>query len=204
MALRAHLGGITSQHGLLACIASSSSVRVQFHPCFHRATRGYAAASATLRKKTPVTANVTRKDARTQPQPPPQNSASRKHEKTTSETATLRKKTPVTAKGTRKDARTPQPPPQNAASRKHKKTTSAEKETAPTDAVAKEHSLLKDLHSHNMTEEQTKELDKMLVMAQFMPTIDPWGQEVRETLGGCLRLLSYFFVHILISLYKTS
>jgi len=31
-------------------------------------------------------------------------------------------------------------------------------------------------------EEQTKELDRMLVMAQFMPTMDPWGREVLDTL----------------------
>lgn len=152
MALRAYLGGITSQHGLLSCIASSSA-RAQFHPCFHRATRGYAAASASLSKKTPVTAKGTRKDARTKPQPP------------------LRK----------------------ATSRTTKKTTSSEMETAATDTDAVEHSKSQELNPLNMTEEQTKELDRMLVMAQFMPTMDLWGQEVQDTLGGCLRLLSHFY-----------
>jgi hypothetical protein len=160
MVLRAYT---TTRHGLLDCIASSSA-RVQLHPCFHRATRGYAAASASLTKKTPVA-----------------------------------------AKGTPKDARThPQPSPRKAASRTPKKTNSSEKETAATDAVAVEHLKVQDLKSHNMTEEQTKELDRMLVMAQFMPTMDPWGQEVRETLGGCLRLLHIFNFYLNYSLYKTS
>lgn len=155
MALRAYHRSITTQHGFLSCIASSS--RVQFHLCFHRATRGYAAASASLTKKTPV------------------------------------------AKGTRNDARTqPQPSSRKAASRTPKKTTSSVMETAATDTAAVEHSKLKDLNSLNMTEEQTKELDRMLVMAQFMPTLDPWGQEVQDTLGGCLKLLSHSFVHILL------
>lgn len=159
MALRAYLGGAT-QHGLLGCIASSSkssscpSTRIQFHPSFHRATRGYAAASASLTKKTPVTAKGTRKDARTQPQSP---------------------------------SRT-------AASRTPKKTTSSEMEKAihsSTDTVAAEHLKAQDPSSpksfNDMTEEeQTKELDRMLVMAQFMPTMDPWGQEVLDTLGGSL------------------
>ena len=146
MALRVYIRGITTQHGLLG----SSSPRVQFHYCFHRATRGYAVASASLTKKAPVAAKGTRKDARTQPQPSPRKAASRL-----------------------------------------KKTTSSEMEKAATDT---EHSKLnlKDLNPGHMTEEQTKELDRMLVMAQFMPTVDPWGQEVRDTLGGCLRLLSHF------------
>ena len=145
MALRAYLGGITTQHGLLGCIASSSSARVQFHPCFHRVTRGYAATSASLKKTTPVTAKGTRKDARTQSQPP-------------------------TRKAT---SRTP-------------KKTSSEMETAATDTVAVENSKTPDLNPYNMTEDQTKELDRMLVMAQYMPTLDPWGQEVQDTLGGSL------------------
>lgn len=146
--LRAYLqvGGVTTQHGLLGCVAASlkimscSSTRVQFHPSFHRAARGYAATSASLKKKTLGTAKGTRKDARTQPESPPR----------------------------------------TAASRTHKKTTSSEME----------HSKVQDnkLKSVNrMTEEeQTKELDRMLVMAQFMPTMDPWGQEVLDTLGGSL------------------
>jgi hypothetical protein len=81
MVLRAYLAGITNRHGLSGCITSSSA-RVQFHPCFHRATRGYAAASASLTKKTPVAAKGTRKDARTQPQPSPRKSASRTPKKT--------------------------------------------------------------------------------------------------------------------------
>jgi hypothetical protein len=153
MALRAYLGGITTQHGLLGCIASSSA-RVQFQPCFHRATRRYAAASASLTKKTPVTAKGTRKDARTQPQPPPR----------------------------------------KAASRTPKKTTSSEMETAATDTVAMEHSKVQELNSLNLSQEQMKELDRMMVMAQFMPTMDPWGQEVRDTLGRSLRLLSHSFI----------
>ena len=142
MASRAYLGGITSQHGLLGCIASSSA-RVQFHPCFHRATRGYAVASASLTKKTPVATKGTPKDARTQPQSPPR----------------------------------------KAASRIPKKLTSSGIQMTVTDTVD---SKLKDLNPLNMTEEQTKELDRMLMMTQFMPTMDPWGQEVRDTLGGCL------------------
>lgn len=163
MALRVCIGGVTAQHGLFGCIASSSklsscsSARVQFHPSFHRATRGYAAAAS----------------------------------------ASLTKKTPVTAKGTRRDALTqPQSPPRKAASRTPKKTTSSEIETAirsATDTVAAEHSKVKDSDQpksiNNMTEEeQTKELDRMLVMAQFMPTLDPWGQEVLDTLGGSLSI----------------
>jgi hypothetical protein len=165
MALRAYLGGITTQHGLLSCFASSkisscSSARVQFHPCFHRAaTRGYAAASASLKKKTPVSAKGTRKDVRTQPQPPPR--------KATSQTS--------------------------------KKTTSSEMEPAirsAADTAAVEHSKVQNLNnskSLTITEEQTKELDRMLVMAQLMPTMDPWGQEVRDTLGGSLSL-SHLFI----------
>ena len=114
MALRAYLGGISTQRGLLGCIASSSSP-----PCFHRATRRYAATNASLKKKTPAT-----------------------------------------AKGTRK-----------AASRTPKKT--SEMETT-------------DLNPYNITEDQTKELDRMLVMAQYMPTLDPWGLEVPDTLGASL------------------
>ena len=163
MALRAaYLGGITTQHRLLGCITSSAA-RIQFHPCFHRATRGYVAASASLTKKTTVTAKGTRRDARTQPQPP-----SRK-----------------------------------AASRSPKKTTSSERETAATGTVTEEHSKLQELNPLNMTEEQTKEIDRMLVMAQFMPTMDLWGQEVRDTLGGCLRFLSLYF-NFNYSSYKTS
>lgn len=164
MALRAYLGGIATQHGFLSCIASSSAARVQFHPCFHRATRGYAAASASLTKKTPVTTKGTRKDARKQPQPPPR----------------------------------------KAASRTPKKTSSSDKETAATDTVAVEHQKVQDQNPLNMTEEETKELDRMLVMAQFMPTVDPWGQEVQETLGGRLRLLSHFHFNLNYSLYKMS
>jgi hypothetical protein len=60
-----------------------------------------------------------------------------------------------------------------------------------TDTVAAEHLKAQDPNSpksvNDMTEEeQTKELDRMLVMAQFMPTMDPWGQEVLDTLGGSL------------------
>ena len=165
MALRAYLGGITTQHSLLSYFASSkipscSSARVQFHPCFHRATRGYAAASASLKKKTPVSAKETRKDARAQPQPPPR----------------------------------------KATSRTSKKTTSSEMEPAirsAADTAAVEHSKVQNLNKSNsltITEEQTKELDRMLVMAQLMPTMDPWGQEVRDTLGGSLRLLSHLFI----------
>ena len=150
----ASIAGITTQHGLWGCITSFSSARVQFRPCFHRASRGYAAVSASLTKKTPVTAKGTRKDARTQPQPPPR----------------------------------------KAASRTPKKTTSSEMETAATDTVAVENSKVQGLNPLNMTEEQTKELDRMMVMAQFMPTMDPWGQEVLDTLGGSLRLLSHLFI----------
>lgn len=161
MALRVCLGGITTQHGLMGCIASSSKLlscspaRLQFHSSFHRATRGYAAASASLTKKTPVT-----------------------------------------AKGTRKDTSQRQSLPRNPASRTPKKTTSSEMETAihsAADTVAAEHSPIRDLNKpksvNDMTEEeQTRELDRLLVLAQFMPTLDPWGQEVLDTLGGSLFL----------------
>jgi hypothetical protein len=153
MALRAYLGGITTQHSLLGCTASSSLARVQFHPCFHRATRGYAATSASLTKKTPATAKGTRKDDRTHPQPSP-----------------------------RKAPRMP------------KKTISSETETAATDTVAVEQSKVQNLNPLKLTDEQTKELDRMIVKAQFMPTMDPWGQEVRDTLGRSLRLLSHLFM----------
>lgn len=157
MVLRAYLGGVIHQHSLLGCLASSSknlsysSTRVQFHPSFHRATRGYAAASASLTKKTP--------------------------------------------KGTRKDTRTqPQSPPRTAASRTPKKTTSSETEKAihsATNTVATENSKVQNVNEpkliNGMTEEeQIKEFDRMLVMAQYMPTVDPWGQEVQDTLGGFL------------------
>jgi hypothetical protein len=157
MVLRAYLGGVTKQHSLLGCLAfssknlSCSSTRVQFHPSFHRATRGYAAASASLTKKTP--------------------------------------------KGTRKDTRTqPQSPPRTAASRTPKKTTSLETEKpihSATNTVAAENSKVQNPNEpkvfNNMTEEeQTQELDRMLVMAQYMPTVDPWGQDVLDTLGGFL------------------
>lgn len=89
-----------------------------FVPCVHRATRGYAAASASLTKKTPVS-----------------------------------------AKGNSK---------------------------------VQDPNKLKSL---TITEEQTKELDRMLVMAQLMPTVDPWGQQVQDTLGGSLRLLSQLFIN---------
>ena len=148
MSLRAYLGGITTRHSLLGCIASSSA-RVQFHFCFRRATRSYAAASTTSTKKAPVAVIGIRKDVRTQSQPSPR----------------------------------------KAASRTPKKTTLAEMGKA---AIDSGQSKFKDQVPHNMTEEQSKELDRMLIMAQFMPTIDPWGQEVQETLGGCLRLLSHF------------
>jgi hypothetical protein len=151
MALRTYLGGITTQHSLLSCIASSS--RVQFHPCFHRATRAYATASASLTKKTPITAKGTPKDDRTHPQP-----------------------------SNRKAPRMP------------KKTISSETETAATDTVAVEHLKVQNLNGLTLTEEQTKELDRMIVKAQFMPTLDPWGQEVRDTLGRSLRLLSHLFM----------
>lgn len=147
MVLRSYLGSVT-QHGLFGCIASSSkllsssSVRVQFHP---RTTRGYAAASASLTKKTPVTAKGTRKDAHAQPKSP------------------TRKAVPPTPR----------------------KTTLSEMETT----AATEHSRVQGLNepksTKNLTEEeQTKELDRLLMMAQFMPTVDPWGQEIQDTLGG--------------------
>ena len=113
--------------------------------------------------------------------------------------APLTKKAPVSAKATRKDARIqPQPPLRK---RMLKKKTSSDKETEATDTAAEERSKINPL---NMTEEQTKELDRMLLMAQFMPTMDPWGQEVQETLGGCLRVLSDFYFNLNCSLYKTS
>ena len=65
-------------------------------------------------------------------------------------------------------------------------TTSSEMKTAATNTVTVENSEIPDLNPYNMTEDQTKELDRMLVMAQYMPTLDSWGQEVRDTLGGSL------------------
>ena len=149
--LRAYIqvGNITTQNSLLGCTASSLA-RVQFHPCFHRALRGYAATSASLTKKT---TKGTRKDDRTHPQP-----------------------------SSRKAPRTP------------KMTISSKTETAATDTVTVEHSKVQNLNPLKLTEEQTKELDRMIVKAQFMPTMDPWGQEVRDTLGRSLRLLSHLFM----------
>ena len=42
----------------------------------------------------------------------------------------------------------------------------------------------------------------MLVMTQFMATTNPPEQEVRDALGECLKLLSYYF-NLNYSLYKT-
>ena len=56
---------------------------------------------------------------------------------------------------------------------------------SPSYAATNNASLKKTIQNpYNKTEDQTKELDRMRVMAQFMPTSDPWGQEVRDTLGG--------------------
>lgn len=150
MALRACLASLTTHHGSIASsskLLSCSSACLPFHPSFRRATRGYAASSASLTKKTPVAAKGTPKDARTQQLQSP----------------------------TRKDA-----------SRTPKKMISSETAIhSVSDPVAEDLNRPKSVN--DMTEEeQTKELDRMLVMAQFMPTLDPWGQEVLDTLGGSL------------------
>ena len=79
----------------------------------------------------------------------------------------------------------PQPPSRRVTSRNPEET-SSEMKTAATNTVTVENSKIPDLNPYNMTEDQTKELDRMLVMAQYMPTLDSWGQEVQDTLGGSL------------------
>ncbi|KAH9478346.1 hypothetical protein JR316_0008800 [Psilocybe cubensis] len=102
----------------------------------------------------------------------------------TTASASLTKKTPVTAKGTRKDAHlSPPPPKQKAASRNPpKKATSREMESAK--HVADEEPLPTKISE----EEKLKEVERMLAFQHLMPTVDAWGQEIKETLDVMIPL----------------
>ena len=106
----------------------------------------------------------------------------------------LTKKGPVTAKGTRKDAHNkPATPKKSAPKKLPKQPSSPAMETAhsvPEPIPAAEHSVKKNAQAdpkqqEELTEEERlAEMERMLAFAHLMPTIDPWGQDITETLGG--------------------
>ncbi|CAA7264349.1 unnamed protein product [Cyclocybe aegerita] len=105
--------------------------------------------------------------------------------------ATLNKKGPATAKSTRKVTKPP-PPPKKAASRTPpKKTTSPEMETAlhaaetvpPIDHLAEKPSTKGTKKYDELSEEErVKEFERMLALSDMMPMVDPWGQDILDTL----------------------
>jgi len=107
--------------------------------------------------------------------------------------AALTKKGPVTAKGTRKDAHNKPATPKKPAPKKlPKQSSSPAMETAHSVSEpipSPEHAVKKDVQGdpkrqEELTEEEKiEEMQRMMAFAHLMPTIDPWGQEITETLG---------------------
>jgi len=108
--------------------------------------------------------------------------------------AALTKKKPVTAKGTRKDAHNKLEPPKKSIAKKlPKSSTSPTMETAnsaadplPSTEHLVEQILQEDPKKQHLLseEEKVEEMERMMAFAHLMPTVDPWGQEITETLGG--------------------
>ena len=108
--------------------------------------------------------------------------------------AALTKKGPVTAKGTRKDAHNkPATPKKSAPKKLPKQSSSPAMETAHSVSEPipiPEHSVKESVKAdpkqqEELTEEEKlAEMERMMAFAHLMPTVDPWGQEITETLGG--------------------
>jgi len=146
---RTCIGGVLSHQSLSVRLACSSSSKVASSSTFPASgiSRTYSTASASLTKKTPVTAKGTKNDAHTIPKP-------------------LKKKVVATV------------PP--------KKATSPEMETAlhvaATSPVAS--TVPSDVSDEAKQMDQLKEMERVMAFQHLMPTVDAWGQEVKETLGG--------------------
>ncbi|KAF8155791.1 hypothetical protein B0H34DRAFT_509736 [Crassisporium funariophilum] len=155
---RTYLGAACSQQTLFNRVASSSKLvtcsgqRMTSSVQPVTRTRGYAAASASLAKRNPITAKGTRNDAHAKPP-----AASRK----------VKAQTP---------SRQPTSPEMEAARHSSEAITAAAAEAVP--ETKSRTAAFADMNE----EERLKELEKMLAMADLMPTIDPWGQEVIDTL----------------------
>ncbi|PPQ96127.1 hypothetical protein CVT26_004762 [Gymnopilus dilepis] len=95
--------------------------------------------------------------------------------------ATLTKKTPVTAKGTRHDAHPPAPSPEKKAATKgpYRKVTSSEMETAQKTFEAQ-----LDMSKEAEQLQKMQEMQRIMSFQHLMPTVDAWGAEVKETMGG--------------------
>lgn len=95
--------------------------------------------------------------------------------------ATLTKKTPVTAKGTRHDAHPPAPSPEKKAATKgrYRKVTSTEMETAQKTSEAQ-----LDMSKEAEQLQKMQEMHRIMSFQHLMPTVDAWGAEVKETMGG--------------------
>ncbi|KAF4618909.1 hypothetical protein D9613_010113 [Agrocybe pediades] len=99
--------------------------------------------------------------------------------------ATLTSKTPVTAKGTKHDAHLINKPSKKktAATVPPKKATSPEMETAQHLTPAPQAAKTETATSEELQQiEQLKEMERVMAFQHLMPTVDAWGQEVKETL----------------------
>lgn len=111
--------------------------------------------------------------------------------------STLTKKGPVTAKGTKKDAHLTPPPPKGRVipPKQLKKTTSAAKEAAvhvvDTPTPIPEPELSPEEQARIDEEEQLKEMERYMAFQHLMPTVDTWGQEVKETLGASPNIVTF-------------
>ncbi|KDR80260.1 hypothetical protein GALMADRAFT_136775 [Galerina marginata CBS 339.88] len=153
---RTHLGGVLSRHGIKIRVGSSSRYATCSTPSYSGIARAYGTASASLTKKSPVTAKGTINDSHRTAPPP-------------------------------KRKRAGQVPP--------KKSTSPEMEEVlrtpdsdPVDLAAKSFTPKDSAQPPTSEAEKLKEMDRIMAFQHLMPTIDTWGQEVKETLDVMIPL----------------
>jgi protein MBA1 len=102
----------------------------------------------------------------------------------------LTKKRPVTAKGTRKDAHNTPENPRKSTAKKVPRNSTMETANSASDPLPSAHLVEQIVQEdpkkqHSLSEEEkVEEMERMMAFAHLMPTVDPWGQEITETLGG--------------------
>lgn len=154
---RTYFGGVLSHQRLTLSVASSSSRLASCSISY--LTRPYATASAALTKKNPVTAKGTRHDAH----PPPPSSSKKAAAKGSP------KKSTSPEMETARQTSEPNPIPAQVADEAASKKTKQSKEVSADEI------------------EKLKEMERIMAFQHLMPTVDAWGQDVKETLGGSFR-----------------
>ncbi|KAJ3514286.1 hypothetical protein NLJ89_g2458 [Agrocybe chaxingu] len=152
---RNYLGSILTHHAVVGRVASSSRAAVcsaYVHPGLTPASYRNATSSATLNKKGPVTAKSTRKVAHAKPPPPPKKAVSR--------TSSKKKTSPEMEKALH-----------------------AAETVPPVDHLAEKPSAKGTKKYDELSEEErVKEFERMLALSDMMPMVDPWGQDILDTL----------------------